>query len=430
MRVLALISSYLRVNEVPRETKILIQKYLVLVFGFHLAMLLSISFKVLYVIDLVGLARLGLLLAVASVVQAIVDYPTGVLGDKIGQRWMLFIAWTTMGISYLLLAFSRSFSDLLMVHVLEGVGFAFHSGSLGAWFDNNYKATVGSADEDFTTYMAFNGKLSVLERVFRAIEYLLGGLMATLSFRVMVFFLQALMFLILAGLATILVKDHPLTETLVTRNEKYRVLFIEGIKSLFLRKTALLFFIGWSFWTISWAIWMMLYQVPLVFMITGTDALTGTFFFMVTVLAIIVTEIISNQVESFNSSWYLVISVITLAILHFGGLALVYHYFVGPTPTFQLFPLILVFIISLVALIPLSIITLQFSRLFLLYIPDDHRHSVYSLLPTILVFFHAILTIFFSYLTSLMGIVLTLLLLGLMQLTSSFFLALSIKSRS
>ena len=50
------------------------------------------TFIVLSALDHVSLGQFGVLIGVQFLVQAILDYPTGALGDWIGQRWVLFIS--------------------------------------------------------------------------------------------------------------------------------------------------------------------------------------------------------------------------------------------------------------------------------------------------------------------------------------------------
>ncbi|MFW9917550.1 MAG: hypothetical protein ACFFGZ_18265, partial [Candidatus Thorarchaeota archaeon] len=77
---------------------------------------LSETFYVLFVLDSVGWARLGVLLAVSFLLQSVLDYPSGALGDWVGQKWVLFLALETFGISFAIVAFTNPISfEILFV---------------------------------------------------------------------------------------------------------------------------------------------------------------------------------------------------------------------------------------------------------------------------------------------------------------------------
>ena len=57
---------------------------------------------------LVGMAMVGLLVIIRIVVQTLLDYPTGALGDWIGQRWIIASALICYSISFWLTAIATS----------------------------------------------------------------------------------------------------------------------------------------------------------------------------------------------------------------------------------------------------------------------------------------------------------------------------------
>jgi MFS family permease len=107
---------------------------------------------VLFVLDIVSYEELGKLAALSFIVQAVFDYPSGTLGDWIGQRWILAIAFISYGISYWLLAFADSFESLAIVYILSAFAASQESGALQAWFDNNYKTATEDIDPERKFY--------------------------------------------------------------------------------------------------------------------------------------------------------------------------------------------------------------------------------------------------------------------------------------
>ncbi|MFX0092291.1 MAG: hypothetical protein ACFFBD_11060 [Candidatus Hodarchaeota archaeon] len=87
------IYSLLGVASLPSRAKKLIKRYVVLVMLAHALFMLSNTFFILFIIDYLGYAEAGLLLGLYFLIHAVFDYPTGVLGDWIGQKWILFMAY-------------------------------------------------------------------------------------------------------------------------------------------------------------------------------------------------------------------------------------------------------------------------------------------------------------------------------------------------
>jgi len=142
----------LRTQNLPDRTQTLVQKVIVAVIFMQFVWSLSDTFYILFVIDSVGYTQLGILVAISFLLQSTLDYPSGALGDWIGQKWVLFSALLTFGVSFCVLAFSQSFETLLVVYCLQALAASQESGALMSWFDNNYKATANDADPDRKTY--------------------------------------------------------------------------------------------------------------------------------------------------------------------------------------------------------------------------------------------------------------------------------------
>ncbi|MFX0174346.1 MAG: hypothetical protein ACFE9L_20910 [Candidatus Hodarchaeota archaeon] len=79
-------------SKLPPNTQSLVQKFLFLSSLQSSFFFISGTFYVLFVIDKVGFIDLGILVGISFLVQALLDYPSGSLGDWIGQPWILAIA--------------------------------------------------------------------------------------------------------------------------------------------------------------------------------------------------------------------------------------------------------------------------------------------------------------------------------------------------
>ncbi|MHA2079351.1 MAG: hypothetical protein ACW99X_17295 [Candidatus Thorarchaeota archaeon] len=71
---------------------------LMLVYSF--AVMLTNTFLILHALEFVTLTELSLILSVQFLIQAIASYPSGAIGDWIGQRWVLFAAALSYGVGF------------------------------------------------------------------------------------------------------------------------------------------------------------------------------------------------------------------------------------------------------------------------------------------------------------------------------------------
>ena len=160
--ILRPLSTFLGIHELPERAQGLVQRFVMIVIFIDLVSLLSTTFFVLFVIDSIGIAQLGMLLAIRFLIQAALDYPSGVLGDWVGHKWVLFTAYLTFALSYVTLVFADSFFSFLIVYSLFAFASSQQSGALMAWFENNYKAATGDTDPERKTYKFFLGKWQVI----------------------------------------------------------------------------------------------------------------------------------------------------------------------------------------------------------------------------------------------------------------------------
>lgn len=156
-----------------------------------------------------GLALAGLLIVVQKVVQTLFDYPTGTIGDLVGQRWILASAFLTYSIAFYCVSLISSishFGHYLLVYALMGFAASQESGAIDSWFDSNYTVAVPE-DVNKTQYGVFIGKFAMLLRVSRASVLLPGSIIAVVVARSFVFQMQSILCILLAFSAFVLVRD-------------------------------------------------------------------------------------------------------------------------------------------------------------------------------------------------------------------------------
>ena len=84
------------------ELKSLMKRYIIYQMIITIVIMISDTFFILYIIDAIGNSGLGIVLFFGFLVQAIFDYPTGVIADWIGQRYVLFFSFLSYSLSYFL----------------------------------------------------------------------------------------------------------------------------------------------------------------------------------------------------------------------------------------------------------------------------------------------------------------------------------------
>ncbi|MFX0067149.1 MAG: hypothetical protein ACFFC7_33885, partial [Candidatus Hermodarchaeota archaeon] len=246
--------------------------------------MISSTFYVLFVLDNVGYEAFGLLLAVSFVLQAVLDYPSGVLGDWLGQRWILAIAYVTYGLSYLVLMVATTFEYLLLVYLLGAIAGSQLSGALQAWFDNNYKVCAEEVDPKREIYRVYLGKSNTILGLLGACIFIIGGLFATLIAREAVFLFQSIGMFVLTGLSIVFIKDFKGIVKPKKSMKNYFKLLGEGLHFSFSSRY-MIFLIG-SICVSSalWSIWGQMILLPMYYGYTGSDMGASLFRFAAWIL--------------------------------------------------------------------------------------------------------------------------------------------------
>jgi MFS family permease len=418
--------SFLGVKELPERAQSLVQKAIITITLIQLFFGLSSTFYVLFVIDLVGYEQLGILLAISFVLQALIDYPSGVFGDWVGQKWLLLVAYLSFGISYGLMFFADSFASLLVVYCIQAFAASQASGALQTWLENNYKIAVGDADPQRKTFRMFFGRYNMIGSLVLGLSFIAGGVIATFHSRQDVFAIQAIA---LAGLAIaflFIIKDYPEIKRSEKSVRNYFKLMGGGLKAVFMNKTVLLFVIGICFDAAKWIIWGNMILFPLYFGYTGSDGAASMYRFIVFLAGIPAMGIAANIAAKLHIKWQPIL-VALHTVLFFGSFMIITTWFPF-RDTFEPLALILTFIVLIGINLFFYIPNILQQRIFLDLIPDENRNAVYSLIPTVLLLVNAPAVASGGQLLTSWGSSATLFVLGLIGLIGSFFFYISLRS--
>lgn len=391
MVLFMIITKFLGIQTIPSKAQGLIRTFLLLsLMGAFLGNLSS-TFFILFAIDKLGFTQASIIMSFALLVQLGTDYPSGSLGDWIGQRWVLVIAFVCYGVFYFLLTAATTFAGFLVLAFFNGLANAQASGTLATWLDNNYQKVVEDTDPERKIYGFTNARIGSLIRTIMAIAFVVGGLMATQISREHVFFIQACLSFVLLIMCLFLVKNVKveITEESIpskTSGREYFSFFIGGFKFLFSSRTAFFFLIGLSMIFSAFTVWGTLMLFPIYFGYTGSDGLASLFRTTMFLVGIPLGIVMANVSKKFSNE--------KLPIFQFLGLIFYFPPFIllltiiPVTQSFNLLGLVLTALILTVSInCLLDVAGILQGRTLLDLVPSENRNSVYSLIPTLVSIF-------------------------------------------
>ncbi|MCK4567525.1 MAG: MFS transporter, partial [Candidatus Thorarchaeota archaeon] len=203
------------------ERVLRIAKIFMVVIPFVVAVVvMSSTFMMIFIADtlgggpgkyLDGLALLGVLVIIQLGVQTLLDYPTGALGDAIGQRWVIASAYLCYAIVFYLISIitpSTQFPIFILIYVLTGIAASQESGAWSAWFDNNYRV-ANPDDVDRKEYGVFLGRSGMIFQLVATLILVPGSILAVIFGRQWVFQIEAIACVLIAILVLRLIQDFP-----------------------------------------------------------------------------------------------------------------------------------------------------------------------------------------------------------------------------
>lgn len=359
---------------------------------------------------LVGMALVGVLVVIRIAVQTLLDYPTGGIGDWIGQRWIIASALICYSIAFWLTSMSgigTPFFVFVIIYALMGLGASQESGAMQAWFDNNYRVAMPQ-DTDRKQYGVFWARAGMFFQLVSTLILIPGSFLALLLQRTWVFQLQAIFFVFLAIMALLLIKDMPgarKQQTERTSFREYGRLLKDGVRfvgsSRFVTFTMIGEMLMWSIGIVWWEILLF----PLYFSYLLGDIAVSTFrtsMFAPMVVASERSGVISQRFEP--KKWIPRLRFIQfISFTFFMGLMMITFLFPPPAPTASFITIFIPFAnipfmtLPLVSIVPVILIWVLFvgtdvigrvtevlnGRIMLDVFPNRIRNSIYSLRPTI-----------------------------------------------
>ena len=400
-----------------------------------------------------GLVFVGVLTVIQFGVQVLLDYPTGALGDHIGQRYVIASALLCYAVAFGLtaqLTFETDFIIYIVIYALMGLGSSQESGAFHAWFDNKYRVAMPN-DKDRKQYGVFWGKIGMLWQVSSVLVLVPGSIVATILFRETIFIIQAIACVALAVVVMFTIKDLPgaRDETESKSLSQYGGILKDGVKFLFSSRFVALVLLGevviWTMGTVWWTIVLF----PLYFAYLFNDIAVSSYRTLVFLPEAVAQERSGIWAKRFDPvKWtprfrFLQFLGFAFCIL----MALIIYLFPPPAeavnivglyipftdiaiiqmPAASVVPMVLIFIVFIISDAFGGLANILTQRIMLDVIPNKIRYSVYSLQPTLALLIAMPFIAFFGWLLPLSGFPLTFSLMSIVALVGIVMIALGFR---
>ncbi|MFW9807548.1 MAG: MFS transporter [Candidatus Thorarchaeota archaeon] len=388
---------------------------------------------------IIGMTYVGILVVVQMAVQTLFDYPTGVIGDWIGQHYILTTAFATYAVAFFLVSLVTSSSPFwmfILIYSLMGFAGSQQSGALGSWFDNNWRVAM-TEDEGRKQYGVFIGKMGMLAWFINVLILIPGGILATIFSRSWVFQVQAILCIVIAIACGLLVRNLPETDDMKQTRPtlgEYFTLLRDGIQYLFSGRFITYLLIGSMLMNSCLTVWANLILFPMYYSYLLTDVAVASFRTLVMLPLVFYSERSGVWAKKFEPGKWIprFRFVQTGGAVFFWIFAFLMIAFPVPPPGAPMVDLyipstdILILSVPVMSIAPVLLMIVVFyglgiffqlanvltSRIFIDAIPNRVRNGVYSLFPTIILILGIPQIAFFGWLISVAPISLTLVLTG------------------
>jgi len=360
---------------------------------------------------LAGLGPLGVIVAVQMIAQIALDYPSGALGDWIGQRYVIALGNLLYATAFVMVSFvtpSTPFLYIVVIYIIQGAGNSQLSGSWGAWFDNNYRVAMPN-DKERKQYGVFWGRIGMLAQIAATAALIPGSILAVILRRPVVFQIEAVGAVAFALLVLRLVRDFPEVEQMRTEQKsfaEYRLLLGEGVRYLWRTPFVKYVIVGSMLTASTVTVWGELILFPLYFSYLITDVAVASYRTLAFAPGVISTErsgIWSRRFEPkkwiprfrlLQACGFVFYLLVALMMTLFPPVSESTNIItvMWPSTSFVLIQVPFEHVVPIVILFSLFTVTMFFSgfaeiltqRILIDAIPDRNRNSLYSLQPTIL----------------------------------------------
>jgi MFS family permease len=396
-----------------------------------------------------GLGLLGVLIAIEMITQTIFDYPSGALGDAIGQRYVIAIGNSLYAVVFFMVSFVTSttpFYYLVAIYMLQGIAESQISGAWGAWFDNNYRIAMPN-DKQRKQYGVFWGRMGMIAQIASTAALIPGSILATVFNRPFVFQLESVGAVIFAMMVMRYIRDFPEVEAQRAERpsmSEYTTLLKEGVSYLWHTPYVKYLCIGSMLCASTITVWGNLILFPLYFSYLITDVAVASYRTIAFIPGVAANErsgVWSQKfeprkwiprfrlVQACGFAFYIILAALMFFFPPVGDSAIMATVYL-PFTSIVLIELPIQHIIPIIMLFSLFTVTMFFGgfaeiltqRELLDAIPNRNRNSLYSLQPTILLLLSTPQIVVFGWLIPIIGFPATLLICAVISLGGVFII--------
>ncbi len=371
----------------------LVKRYFSLLTSLTAIQLLADAFLILFILDKIGYELSGRVFATLFLVQALIDYPTGVLADWIGHKRVLLLAYIFHALTFGLLGLysvsnpSNPYNYLMLVVIMRSVALAQESGCLQSWFDNSYNDLPIDQDPDKKIYGSIFGKTTLVGNFMGILVIMIGGFIASTWSREVLFLSQTGFSILFGIIAYRNMSGFGEKEKPDINISGYAKMLVDGIKVVYSGRIVLFLTMGWVSLIVFSAAWSTIFLFPIYFGYTGTDmgmSTLRTIIYGLGVLVMLLAISISKKLKA--NVWLPRISLI-FVLVWTSIYVLTFSLFPLPLNEADAFLNIPAIVLVIIAAMYLRLMSLIFFILFqreaLVLVPNENRNSYNSFLPSI-----------------------------------------------
>ncbi|MHA2097719.1 MAG: MFS transporter [Candidatus Kariarchaeaceae archaeon] len=388
-----MLEGFFGIKDLPEDAKHILMKffYLILTVSFFASM--GQSFILLHFIDIQGFRVAGLLMSIVAVSQLVSDYPSGSLGDFIGQRFVLSLSFLFFSLAFFTMSLNEDFNAFIFSAVFIGLGLGQNSGAVETWLDNNYKKTSQNKDPEGKMYGFATQRMGTIIGPFTAISFIIGGVISTFYGRTNLFLVTGIFLLLLIPFILFYMRDVSIKEKEGKKSNNYLSFFKGGISYLFSSKKAFFLLLGVAVIDLAFSIWFTLILFPVYFGYSGSDAGVGILRGFIFLVGGITGIFVANLSKKFSNENFAAVTLLT-NLLFFSGMTAVLYFFPPKDAFDNVGTTLLILQMAIFIGIFLNVAFILRQRVMMKTIPSEFRNSIYSLLPTMTITMQIPLLIF------------------------------------
>jgi MFS family permease len=394
------LTKILGIGELNEDSQKLCRYFVVLSIITSASLVFADGYMILYILDNLGYEKAGVLFAALFLIQGVIDFPTGVLGDWIGHKWVLVSAYFLFVFSYLLLGIkstldpSNQFNYFLIIIIIHGFALAQQSGALQTWFDNNYKKLAKDDDAENKLYGEIVGKIFVLNPILSFLVIIFGAYITDFWGREVLFIIQSVITIpLIITIFALMGRYEGNKQDLQLSN--YKKLLIDGF--LVITRSRYLFFLTITYLCLGViiSVWGYFFLFPIYFGYTGSDKWTNILRGIIFISGILSSLLATIVIKNFTPRKWIPRFILFFVLIWNSG----YLIFLTLIPlplnevdaSFNITAMFIVFVFAFILSFLSTAFFILFQKLMLELVPDENRNSYYSLLPTIGVLTAAVL---------------------------------------